>query len=60
MRTVVGSTGVRIPPRALKGLLTMTLLTRDPFRESVFNRDNNLCVVCVEVGVDAHHIKEVS
>jgi hypothetical protein len=34
------------------------LLTRDEFRESVFRRDNHLCVICHAPGVDAHHILE--
>jgi hypothetical protein len=34
----------------------MILLTRDNFRESVFKRDSNKCVICKEPGVDAHHI----
>lgn len=35
------------------------LLTRDGFRESVFNRDGNLCVICKhERAADAHHIME--
>jgi len=34
------------------------LLTRDQFRESVFSRDNNLCVICGEKAQDAHHILE--
>lgn len=36
----------------------MKLLTRDNFRESVFERDGHLCVICKEAGVDAHHIIE--
>lgn len=32
------------------------LLSRDSFRNGVFNRDNHLCVVCKEPAVDAHHI----
>lgn len=34
------------------------LLTRDDFRNSVFKRDNMLCVICAELGKDAHHILE--
>lgn len=34
------------------------LLTRDDFRESVFKRDNNTCVMCGLPAVDAHHILE--
>jgi hypothetical protein len=34
------------------------LLTRDEFREQVFARDNNLCVICRAPAVDAHHILE--
>lgn len=38
------------------------LMTRDNFRESVFKRDNNQCVVpgCNAAAVDAHHIIERS
>lgn len=36
----------------------MTLLTRDEFRNGVFARDNNQCVVCKAPAVDAHHIME--
>jgi len=32
------------------------LLTRDQFRETVFERDNHTCVVCPNKAVDAHHI----
>ncbi|MEI6950460.1 HNH endonuclease [Paraflavisolibacter sp. H34] len=32
------------------------LLTRDQFREAVFQRDHHKCVICGEPGVDAHHI----
>jgi len=31
---------------------------RAKFRESVFKRDNNKCVVCSEKAVDAHHLIE--
>ena len=34
------------------------LLTRDDFRNKVFIRDNNLCVICKSLAVDAHHIME--
>lgn len=34
------------------------LLTRDKFREAVFERDNNLCVICFKPAQDAHHIIE--
>lgn len=34
------------------------LLTRDVFRNSVFNRDNNQCVICKDPAQDAHHIIE--
>lgn len=34
------------------------LLTRDDFREAVFKRDSNCCVVCKEIAKDAHHIIE--
>lgn len=34
------------------------LLDRDSFRESVFKRDKNLCVICKEPAKDAHHIIE--
>jgi hypothetical protein len=36
----------------------MNLLTRDEFREKVFNRDNNKCVLCNSPAQDAHHIME--
>jgi len=35
-----------------------TLMTRDDFRNAVFERDHHLCVVCHEPAVDAHHILE--
>ena len=35
-----------------------TLMTRDDFRNSVFERDNHLCVICGAPAVDAHHILE--
>lgn len=34
------------------------LLSRDDFRNAVFARDNNKCVFCDELAVDAHHIIE--
>lgn len=34
------------------------LLNRDAFREGVFARDKQTCVVCGQPGVDAHHIIE--
>jgi len=34
------------------------LLTRDEFRNAVFERDRNLCVICKEPAQDAHHILE--
>ncbi len=34
------------------------LLTRDNFREAVFKRDKNLCLVCNKQAKDAHHILE--
>jgi RNA ligase len=34
------------------------LLTRDDFRERVFARDGNLCVLCGATAQDAHHILE--
>lgn len=36
----------------------MRLLTRDEFREAVFQRDRHRCVVCGQAAVDAHHIME--
>ena len=36
----------------------ITLLTRDEFREGVFNRDKHRCVICGVVAQDAHHIIE--
>lgn len=38
--------------------MSFILLTRDQFREAVFNRDKHTCVMCSEPGVDAHHILE--
>lgn len=34
------------------------LLSRDEFREKVFERDNHVCVFCGKPAVDAHHILE--
>jgi hypothetical protein len=34
------------------------LLTRDEFRNGVFKRDNNLCVICGNPAQDSHHIIE--
>lgn len=34
------------------------LLTRDIFRNSVFERDRHQCVVCGQPAIDAHHIME--
>lgn len=34
------------------------LLSRDDFREGVFNRDSHLCVICKNPAKDAHHIIE--
>lgn len=36
----------------------MEPLTRDQFRNAVFERDNRKCVVCGNPAVDAHHILE--
>lgn len=36
----------------------MKLLTRDEFREGVFERDGHKCVVCGDDARDAHHIME--
>ena len=38
--------------------MSLILLTRDQFRESVFKRDNNCCIVCKFPAKDAHHIIE--
>ena len=38
--------------------MNQEILNRDTFRNSVFERDNHLCVVCKEPAVDAHHIME--
>jgi len=37
---------------------TQILLTRNDFRNGVFERDKHLCVMCGEYAVDAHHIIE--
>ncbi len=34
------------------------LLTRDQFHNAVFERDGNKCVICGNLGADAHHIME--
>jgi hypothetical protein len=34
------------------------LLSRDAFREGVFQRDRHRCVICSQPAVDAHHILE--
>lgn len=34
------------------------LLSRDDFRNGVFERDNHQCVICKKPAVDAHHIVE--
>jgi hypothetical protein len=36
----------------------MKLLTRDQFREAVFERDGHTCVFCDQPAQDAHHIME--
>ncbi len=36
----------------------MNLLSRDDFRNSIFERDNGKCVICGNKGQDAHHIIE--
>src|SRR5574343_254200 len=36
----------------------MKLLTRDEFRDGVFERDGHKCVVCGDDAIDAHHIME--
>lgn len=38
--------------------ITFKLLTRDQFREAVFKRDNNTCLLCGLPAKDAHHILE--
>ncbi len=34
------------------------LLTREQFKELVFNRDNYKCIVCQSPAIDAHHLIE--
>jgi 5-methylcytosine-specific restriction endonuclease McrA len=34
------------------------LMTRNEFRQAVFERDNYRCVICGDPAVDAHHIIE--
>lgn len=36
----------------------MMLMTRDEFRNAVFERDNHKCVICGDPAQDAHHILE--
>ena len=38
--------------------MNQKLLTRDEFRQSVFDRDGGICIVCREKAVDAHHVIE--
>ena len=38
--------------------MSLTLLTRDRFREAVFARDKHRCVTCGSLAKDAHHIME--
>ena len=38
--------------------MSIKLLTRDEFREGVFERDHNKCVICNKPAKDAHHILE--
>ncbi len=38
--------------------MSAKLLTRDQFRERVFERDGHKCVICKAPAVDAHHILE--
>jgi hypothetical protein len=42
----------------LKNKMNKNLLSRDNFRNSVFERDKYKCVVCSKPAVDAHHIIE--
>jgi hypothetical protein len=37
---------------------TNELLTRQQFREGVFDRDHYKCVVCGKPAIDAHHLME--
>ena len=39
-------------------MIDQVLLTRDQFREIVFERDAKRCVICHCPGQDAHHIIE--
>lgn len=39
-------------------MINMQLLSRDNFREAVFERDSFSCVICGNPGQDAHHIME--
>lgn len=39
-------------------MVDQILLTREQFREIVFDRDRNKCVICSAPGQDAHHIME--
>lgn len=46
-------------PFGLRGkMIDQVLLTRDQFREIVFERDGKRCVICNSPGQDAHHIME--
>ncbi len=36
----------------------MKLLTREEFKQAVFERDKHKCVCCDRAAVDAHHIME--
>ncbi len=47
-----------LSPPAIEKFNMTKLLTRDQFRESVFERDNYQCVVCQSPAQDAHHILE--
>jgi hypothetical protein len=42
----------------MNGVVNNTLLDRDTFRESVFERDGHRCVICGAPAVDAHHFLE--
>lgn len=37
---------------------TPRLLSREDFKEAVFNRDGNKCVICKNSAIDAHHIMD--
>jgi hypothetical protein len=39
-------------------IIMNTLMTRDDFRNAVFERDSHLCVICKALALDAHHILE--